>query len=844
MSQTSTTIWTTEKVNEALEKLRMGEFIDSTCFHEKDYELRAQNIFFQLTQEEEEEFVKCSQDIEYFVSKYCKFLTDYGRKTVKLRDFQSDILNTLAEEVWVDDLNDFGPKVRNYILMASRQTGKCFSPDTIIKIRDKKSNNIKEVPIYLLYNKLSKERNIFIKIKSLFYKLYSKSFINKIIKYILLFLIEKIEILEYSHIDLDEDDISKKIIESIELQDLEVETDSGFKSISSIHKTQPYKVWRIELENNMFLEGADNHILFDSLFNEVFIGDLRVNDFIQTIEGPKRIVNIVKYPFKISMFDVTVDDKNHRFYTNGILSHNTTTISAFFAWYLCFHTDRNLLIVANKQQTTIEIVDKVVQVFRGLPFFLKPGIRSIQALGLKLDNGCNLYSQSTTKTTSIGFTIHVLYIDEFAHIHPKIIKSFWKSVYPTLSSSKVSQCIISSTPNGMDNLFFEIWDKANKGINSFVCKRVDYWEVEGHDDKWANKMRADFGEEEFAQEFELSFDSKSNILLSGSELSWIKRISKDYVYHELEKTKLDDLIYRNKLLWHPDFDPNEDFDKSKYRFILSNDIAEGKDDGETKDNDFNVTSIFQVELKSLSKLKKLRKDEHKIENFFRIKQVGVFKDNIGDEENMAKVNKALIFDQFGEDICKLITEVNFNGKAFLKSIAEHNRWYEGIVMHSFHTSPIPGEKEPRKKPGFKTKSDKDFFCRLAKKLIRDKTLIITDKETLSEFGSFGKVKSTWKGIAKHDDLAMSAINVSRFYLESEYGDWLYDFLDEMEDSPEKRYAMNLLDEEPYDEEEISDDMFSALYLDDSKYEGEEEVVKNIFKNEDKSYNLNNGFYFK
>jgi hypothetical protein len=629
MALTTSTIWTTEAVNEALEKLRFGESIDSTCFHERDFELKAQNIFFQLTPDEEAEFVKCSDDIAYFVETYCKFMTDYGRQTVELRDFQSDILNTLGEEVWLPDLSDFGPKVRNYILMASRQTGK------------------------------------------------------------------------------------------------------------------------------------------------------------------------------------------------------TTTISAFFAWYLCFHTDRNLLIIANKQQTTTEIVDKVVQVFRGLPFFLKPGIRSIQALGLKLDNGCNLYSQATTKTTSIGFTIHVLYIDEFAHIHQKTIRSFWRSVYPTLSSSKVSQCIISSTPDGMDNLFYEIWDKANKGLNSFVPKRVDYWEVHEHDEKWAEAMKADFGEEEFAQEFELSFDRRSNLLLSGTQLSWIKRISKNYVYRDLEKTELDDLLFRDKLLWYPDFDPNIEFKENQDRFILSNDIAEGKEEEELKDNDYNITSIFKVELKSMAKLKTLRKDEHLIQNMFRMRQVGLFRDNIGDEDIMAKVNQALVFDQLGDTICKLVTEVNFNGKAFLRAFSAHDGWYEGIVMHTYHNAPIPGEKSPRKKPGYKTKTDKDHFCRLGKKLIGAKTIIATDKITLSEFGSFGKAKKSWKGIAKHDDTVMACLNLSRFYSEPEYSDWLYDFLEDMEDSKEKRYALDLL-KEPYTEDETSDDMFAAMYLNNEDRATETEKLKEIF----------------
>jgi len=631
---TQSTIWTTKRINGILEKLRYGEEIDNSFFHEKDFELRGQNIFFQLTHEEEGEFNRCSQDIGYFVENYCQFLTDEGRITVELREFQEDILNTLGEETWIEKINDFGPIVRNYILMAARQVGK------------------------------------------------------------------------------------------------------------------------------------------------------------------------------------------------------TTTIAAYFAWYLCFHTDRTLLIIANKQQTTTEIVAKVVEVFRGLPFFLKPGIKNIAALGLRLDNGCVLTSQATTKTASIGFTIHVLYIDEFAHISQKTVRSFWRSVYPTLSSSLISQCIISSTPDGMDNLFYDIWDKANKGENSFVFKRVDYWEVPGHDDEWAAKIRADFGDEEFAQEFELSFDRRSNLLLSASQLVWIKKLSKKYIYKELERTDFEDLLYRDNLLWHPDFNPNADFNDKEDRFILSNDIAEGKDEEELKDNDYNVTSIYKVELRSLSKLKKLRKDEYIISNLFKMRQVGLFRDNVGDEEVMAKVNQILVFDQLGENRCKLVTEMNFNGKAFLQKFASHDGYFEWILMHSYHTAPIPGERPPRKKAGYKTRNDKDHFCRLGKKLIGKKIIIPNDSITVSEFGSFGKIKKSWKGIAKHDDTVMTCLNLSRLYEEQEYGDWLYDFLEGMPNSTEKKYAMAIL-EEPYDENLTSDEMFAVLYLNKDE-KSEMEKIKDIFDLEQKT----------
>jgi hypothetical protein len=641
-------IWTTEKVMETMERMKFEDDIDTECFHQRDSELKSADLSFQLTEEEEDEFLKCSEDVEYFVETYCRFLTDGGRTTVYLRDFQRDILNTIGEEHYISKLDDFGPKVRNYILMASRQTGK------------------------------------------------------------------------------------------------------------------------------------------------------------------------------------------------------TTTISAFFAWYLCFHTDRNMLILANKQDTTKEIVSKVVDVFRGLPFFLKPGIHNIGALGLTLDNGCKLHSQATTKTASIGFTIHVLYIDEFAHIPQKSVRSFWRSVYPTLSSSLISQCIITSTPDGMDNLFYEIWDKSIKGKNSFVNKRVDYWEVPGHDEEWAEAMRADFGDDEFAQEFELSFDTKSNLLLSASQLAWIKRLEKKYVYHELEKTKLDDLLYRDKLFWLPGFDPNEDFSDKLHRFVLSNDLAEGKDEEEElKDNDYNVTSIYQIELKSLAKLRCLRRDEHLIQNLFRFKQVGIFRDNEGDEDNMALVNQALVFDQLGEERCKMLTEMNFNGKTFLNTFSGHENYYGGLVLNTFHTEPIPGEKPPRRKPGYKTTpSNKDYFCRLGKRIIRDKTLIINESNTAKEFRSFGRVKRSWKGIASHDDTVMASLNISRLYEEEEYWDWLYDFLEALPNSEEKKYAMKIL-EEPYDDNETSDDMFRALYMEEDYKSAETEKLQEIFSQGSQSrYKMNTNLPWK
>jgi len=636
--------------------------------------------------------------------------------------------------------------------------------------------------------------------------------ICKLLKYIILFLIQLIEKWEYRHMHLDENDISRKILDSIDVNNLYIETPEGFSKILQVHKTQPYKLWRVELNDGNYIEGADNHILFDNHDAQIFIKDLRIGYYIQTKTGLSMVSRITKMPFKVSMYDIAVDNSSHTYYSNGIKSHNTTTIAAYFAWYLCFHNDRNLAILANKQATAYEIVSKVIDVFKGLPFFLKPGIVSAGAGGMRLDNGCMLTSQATTKTAQIGFTIHVLYADEFAHIQKFIAEDFWRSVYPTLASSNISQCIISSTPNGDDNVFFDIWDKSQKGLNSFKSIRVDWWEVPGHDEEWAAKMKADFGEENFAQEFGLDFNASSaNLLLSGNDLLFMKKIESEYVYQELDKTDLDDWLYQN-LKWHPKFDPNADFDSRQHRFILSIDTGEGRDEEELKDNDYNICNVFQVVPKSIPQLKKLRNDELKIKNMFRIIQVGLYRDNIKDEENCAQVTRSLAFDQFGVEITKAIVEMNFNGKYFLDKMAKHDKYDDSVIMHSYHTKPIPGEKPPRKKAGFKvTPGNKDFFCKLGKKMVHQRILILNEKETIKEFKAFGKAKNgRWRGIGTHDDIAMSAVNVSHLFEEPEYEDWLYDFLDEMEDSPVKTLINELL-AKYVESGEVEDDSFKAMY---------------------------------
>ena len=107
-------IWSTEKVEEAKEKISNGFQLKKadSPFHEGDTGVRKANAVFSMTPEEEEEYIKCYLDIMYFAEKYCYVKSEDGKhKIIELRPYQVDILKMYRDN-------------RFSILMSSRQSGK------------------------------------------------------------------------------------------------------------------------------------------------------------------------------------------------------------------------------------------------------------------------------------------------------------------------------------------------------------------------------------------------------------------------------------------------------------------------------------------------------------------------------------------------------------------------------------------------------------------------------------------------------------------------------------------------------------------------------------------------
>jgi hypothetical protein len=117
---------------------------------------------------------------------------------------------------------------------------------------------------------------------------------------------------------------NKKFLRTFDVSNYEILTDSGFKDLKSLHETIPYEVWKIKLSNGYELECADDHIVFDDDMNEIFVKNLELGDKLKTDDGYAIVIDIENLGYEENMYDFELtEDSDRRYYTNGVLSHNT-----------------------------------------------------------------------------------------------------------------------------------------------------------------------------------------------------------------------------------------------------------------------------------------------------------------------------------------------------------------------------------------------------------------------------------------------------------------------------------------------------------------------------------------
>ena len=821
-------IWTSKAFNIAVDAIKKGLPLKSNPFCGKNVQLLKPDLVYRRTQEEIEDYIKCREDPVYFASK-CYLMTPEGLKPCILRDYQIEYLRMLQK-------NNFT------ILLSCRQAGKTLNMTSNIKVKfDKKiskfdekleklhryyiDDNTYELPIFELYNLYCKKTVIW-KCKYHLYKLiykleyglenrvklnheeskkikeyYQKYFPslteeecekikkeklekekkNKNTK-ILYKIISLLDFIDYHYVRKEHLIDNYKTIEEINLNNIKILTDTGYKELSALMISKPFEIYSIELENGYKLDCADEHIVFDKDFNEIYVKDLKIGDYIQTDDGSKKVISITVNKTKVSMCDTTVNDENHRFYSNGILSHNSTTTAIFCLWVILFNTDMSGLILSKSGPAGVDLLSKLKDMYLNLPYYLKAGTMKWNMHEIGFDNNSSISTEAFSPTAGLGKTINFLILDEFAWCPQNDVELFYQNVIPTVTTLPNAHVAIMSTQNGF-NLFYKLYKGAIEKTNSYTPFKVDWNQVPQYNDKtkkwekrtekWKQKMIGILGSEEaFYYQYGTQFSASDFCLVSRECLSVLR--DKSVLFENREDL---DIILQKKdsLFWKPGFNFEE---LENGYFVILADLAEGGGG----DSDSTVFNILQL----------IGKD--------KFEQIGYWKCNNLDLEHAALEYWLLASQLFDNDRCIFSIEWNTYGSIFYQYILNLNEddymkeatWRFNINKDGFDTSRIaqykkgseddniPGMNNSKRKtiPGIRfSANSKKSACALLKIEIERFNIIISDLITIGEIENFEDKNGngSYKASYGHDDLIMTFCQIPMLKNTAKYKDFVEDF---------------------------------------------------------------------
>jgi hypothetical protein len=281
----------------------------------------------------------------------------------------------------------------------------------------------------------------------------------------------------------------------------------------------------------------------------VFKTDKELQDFIKCcdpINGYLYFMDnffYIQHPTRGSMlyhpwpYQERLIDTYHRYrYSISLMprqSGKSTSAAGYLLWYAMFVPDSTILVAAHKYTGAQEIMQRIRYAYENCPDHIKAGVTTYNKGSLDFENGSRIVSATTTENTGRGMSITLLYLDEFAFVRPSIAKEFWTAITPTLSTG--GKAIITSTPNSDEDQFAFIWKGANKteddfgnttelGVNGFRAYRAHWSEQPGRDQKWADEMKAQLGEDRFNREIGCEFIIADETLINPNTLLMMEGI--------------------------------------------------------------------------------------------------------------------------------------------------------------------------------------------------------------------------------------------------------------------------------------------------------------------------------
>ena len=251
-----------------------------------------------------------------------------------------------------------------------------------------------------------------------------------------------------------------------------------------------------------------------------------------------------KIPFDLYDFqEKTINEiQENRF--NIILKARQLGISTITAgyslWMMTFHSDKNILVIATKQDVAKNLVTKVRVMHANLPSWLKQQCVEDNKLNLRYRNGSQIKAVASGPEAARSEALSLLVLDEAAFIDK--IDEIWTAAQQTLTTG--GQCLALSTPNGVGNWFHKTWVESEEGSGMFNFIKLHWTVHPDRDQEWRDEQDTLLGATMASQECDCDFLTSGTTVIEGMIL---ENCRETMVRDPIERRGIDSNVW----IWEP-----------------------------------------------------------------------------------------------------------------------------------------------------------------------------------------------------------------------------------------------------------------------------------------------------
>jgi hypothetical protein len=382
----------------------------------------------------------------------------------------------------------------------------------------------------------------------------------------------------------------------------------------------------------------------------------------------------------------------------------------YILWYAIFKPEQTIAVLANKGSTAMEMIGRITLALENLPFFLQPGCKSLNKKSIEFSNNSRIVSSATSGSSIRGMSVNLLFLDEFAFVDNDA--RFYTSTYPVVTSGKSTRVIITSTANGIGNVFHKIWEGAVQNTNDYKPFRVDWWDVPGRDEDWKAQTVANTSELQFDQEFGNNFHGTGNTLINANSLLRLKSKQPIYAMNNVN-------VYNTPIKAGKNEETGESTPDHVYMMFV--DVARGRG------QDYSTFNIIDITERPF-------------------KQVATFRDNM-----ISPLLYPDVIKKYARLYNNAIVVIENNDQG---SVVCNGLYYDLEYENTYVSSTVKADGIGV----FMDKKVKKIGCSNIKDLVEQNKIEIVDAETIVEMSTFVAKGQSYEAAANsHDDLMMNLV---------------------------------------------------------------------------------------